>query len=239
MSCKNYTIEQVKEAIKNSVSWRDAIFKIGLNGDAGGNSVTIKKIADENNFDYSHFKGSAWAKGKIRKSSITPLSDLLVMGRIIKSSSIKDRIIKEGLLKNECCFCGLKNEWNGKKLILQLDHKDGNRSNNLLENLRLLCPNCHSQTKTYCRKCVIIKTKKYCKKCNKEIKKSLSGLCSKCFNKTRDYSIYRKCKRPEKNILLQQVAKLGYSQTGKIYGVSNTSIKKWLKAAGVVELADT
>ena len=52
---------------------------------------------------------------------------------------------------NKCSECGISNEWNGKLLSLQLDHIDGNSDNNLLDNLRLLCPNCHSQTETYCR----------------------------------------------------------------------------------------
>jgi hypothetical protein len=57
------------------------------------------------------------------------------------------------LLENQnhkCLFCGQAEVWNGKKLKLHLDHIDGNHSNNELSNLRLLCPNCHSQTLTYC-----------------------------------------------------------------------------------------
>lgn len=57
----------------------------------------------------------------------------------------------EGLLKEECVLCGQNNIWNGKKLVLQLDHKNGNNKDNRIENLRILCPNCHTQTETYCR----------------------------------------------------------------------------------------
>jgi len=52
---------------------------------------------------------------------------------------------------NQCLICGLS-EWRGKPLRLELDHIDGNRQNNRRENLRALCPNCHSQTETYCGK---------------------------------------------------------------------------------------
>lgn len=66
-------------------------------------------------------------------------------------SAIKDRIIKDDLIPYECGECSL-NEWNGKDISLHLDHIDGNNKNNLLSNLRFLCPNCHSQTETYCGK---------------------------------------------------------------------------------------
>lgn len=61
---------------------------------------------------------------------------------------LKKRLVKAGML-NECCAtCGI-HEWLGKKLVLDLDHINGVRSDHRLENLRLLCPNCHSQTPTY------------------------------------------------------------------------------------------
>jgi hypothetical protein len=64
---------------------------------------------------------------------------------------LKNRLIKENLLENKCSICGINN-WLGKEIKLQLDHIDGNSHNHLFENLRLLCPNCHSQTETYCGK---------------------------------------------------------------------------------------
>lgn len=64
---------------------------------------------------------------------------------------LKKFILKFHLIPYECSFCFNKGEWNDKKLMLQLDHKDGNSSDNQLSNLRFLCPNCHSQTETFCR----------------------------------------------------------------------------------------
>ena len=57
-----------------------------------------------------------------------------------------------GLLPYSCLWCGLEDSWNGKTISLQLDHIDGDPLNNKLENLRWLCPNCHSQTETFCGK---------------------------------------------------------------------------------------
>lgn len=61
---------------------------------------------------------------------------------------LKKRLLKEGLLSNRCSGCKIT-EWNQKSIVLELDHTDGDRTNHALQNLRLLCPNCHSQTKTY------------------------------------------------------------------------------------------
>lgn len=61
---------------------------------------------------------------------------------------LKNRLIKSGILNNECSECKIK-DWNGKPLNMELDHIDGNRHNHRLSNLRLLCPNCHAQTDTY------------------------------------------------------------------------------------------
>ena len=64
---------------------------------------------------------------------------------------LKKRLIKENILENKCSLCGLS-EWQGKEISLQLDHIDGINHNHVLSNLRLLCPNCHSQTETWCGK---------------------------------------------------------------------------------------
>lgn len=64
---------------------------------------------------------------------------------------LKNRLIKEKVLEDRCVLCNI-NEWQEKKLCLQLDHIDGNNHNHKIDNLRLLCPNCHSQTDTWCGK---------------------------------------------------------------------------------------
>lgn len=61
---------------------------------------------------------------------------------------LKSRLLNEGLIKNECFTCGIT-DWNGKSLPLELDHIDGNPTNHNIDNLRMLCPNCHSQTETF------------------------------------------------------------------------------------------
>lgn len=64
----------------------------------------------------------------------------------------KEQLYRYGLKTEECEWCGLGPEWNGKPIVLELDHVNGNPRDNRLENLRILCPNCHSQTDTHCGK---------------------------------------------------------------------------------------
>lgn len=80
------------------------------------------------------------------------LKDLLIENSPLKKTTtkFKQRLIRDGLLKDVCASCGLSKTWNSKPIVLHLDHVNGKHRDNRLENLRLLCPNCHSQTDTYC-----------------------------------------------------------------------------------------
>lgn len=79
-------------------------------------------------------------------------SDFLSNLKPINSSRLKEYLIRFNYKENVCEICGNEAIWNNKKLSLQLEHKDGNHFNNSLDNLQIICPNCHSQTTTYCSK---------------------------------------------------------------------------------------
>lgn len=81
-----------------------------------------------------------------------PIEEQLVKNSSAKGTHLKKKIIKAKLLPYLCSECGLKDEWNNKPIVLQLDHKNGVSNDNRIGNLRFLCPNCHSQTHTFCRK---------------------------------------------------------------------------------------
>ena len=97
------------------------------------------------------FKTNQSGKGETRPAPwlVVPLEKVLSNEYFMTGQGLKRKLIDAGLMKDECSECGLPPIWNNKKLTLQLDHIDGNRADNSLKNLRLLCPNCHTQTHTF------------------------------------------------------------------------------------------
>ena len=87
-----------------------------------------------------------------RKSGfpVTSLDDILAGKHPeYRTGHLKRRGLREGIFENKCDECGIT-DWNGKPLVCQLHHKNGDSTDHRRENLEMLCPNCHSQSKTYC-----------------------------------------------------------------------------------------
>ena len=155
------------------------------------------------------------------------LSHILIENsKYFSSSNLKQKLIKREVLEYKCSICGII-DWNGKELSLQLDHINGINNDNRLENLRLLCPNCHSQTDTYAGKKKKIKKEKlkFCQICGIEVDKKI--FCSDCNMKIS--SKRRKVDRPSQEELKKMVSEIGYSATGRKFGVSDNAIRKWIK----------
>ena len=133
------------------------------------------------------------------------------------------RILKSGR-EYKCEICGIS-EWQNSEIKLQVHHVDGNRTNNNLCNLQLLCPNCHSQTDNFCSKNRAKVPKPTCKQCGKEISRSTKNhLCVEC---TRNVE-RSKSKCPSKEELIDSCKQLrSYSAIAKKYGVSDKTIRKW------------
>lgn len=149
MKKRSWTVTQLKNAIKDSFSMRQVIKKVGLIP-TGGNYKQIKKYIEENNFSTSHFKGRAWNKGMsgIGKPKLS-LAEILIRSSDFQSYKLKKRLFKAKLKPEECELCGWKKMTIDGRLPLELDHMNGNPSDNRLENLRILCPNCHSLQPTH------------------------------------------------------------------------------------------
>jgi 5-methylcytosine-specific restriction endonuclease McrA len=150
---KIWTDDQLRQAVPVAKSLREVCSLLGLRvnpksrGPGYGSQRGIRERIRFLGIDTSHFKRDVDRYPYKKKFSLEEL--LTIDSPVTNTSAFKKRLIKEGVLENICILCGIGSEWNHKPLVLQIDHINGDREDNRLENLRILCPNCHSQTETY------------------------------------------------------------------------------------------
>ena len=142
----NFSDDEFRTIIANSQSWCDCAKNFGLSPYGTNAKTQISRRIEELQCDISHFT-------KVRNGNshhMYTTEEILVKNSPYKNiPKLKERLLKEGLLTYQCALCGNTGEWLGRSLILQLDHINGEHFDHRLENLRLLCPNCHSQTETF------------------------------------------------------------------------------------------
>ena len=140
---RNFSREELSEIVKSSYSNREVARKLGYAVDGGGTMASLKKMYEELNLDTSHFKGQGWNKENYNYDTFTNGT---------KKKNGKSTATPLIALRGRKCECRGLSEWLGQPINLEVHHVDGNRSNNDLSNLQLLCPNCHSYTPTFTRK---------------------------------------------------------------------------------------
>lgn len=211
------TKEEMLNLVETSKTMSEVLAFFGLEN-KGGNHRTLKKRLQEDGIDYSKFKDN-FGRGPIAPR--IPINEMLVENSSTSRGAVKARLINTGLLINQCSECGVGCEWNGKPLVMVLDHINGVSNDNRLENLRLLCPNCNSQTTTFAGRSQ--KKVKTCG-CGRQIH-SKSMQCLICTRRK-----YRKVERPTAEELREMLWEKPTSQIAKQFGVSDKAVEKWAKA---------
>jgi 5-methylcytosine-specific restriction endonuclease McrA len=142
-----YTKELLETNVKDCYSFAELCRRLGLKPE-GSNPKTLRKKMDEFGVDYSHFTGQAWNKNPnnpVYKGKYLPK---LCEHSSLSSANVKELVYRLGLKENKCEICGIT-EWQGKPIICELHHINGDSTDNRIENLQILCPNCHSQTDNF------------------------------------------------------------------------------------------
>ena len=213
----DFTPTELQTLLDTSDGYSDLLRKVELNP-KGGNPKTLKKIIKEYELDETQLninRSNLYSRcqKKTNEKSKIPLEDILnnKTEKPYGSSKLLKRLIKEEYKEYKCEICGLT-EWQGKHITLQLDHIDGNHNNNSLDNLCILCPNCHSQTDTFagkkCKSAMCIK-KNNIKKIKKKIGKQIS------------------LPPIDRDKLKQLIRQTSFVEIGRRYGVTDNAVRKW------------
>jgi 5-methylcytosine-specific restriction endonuclease McrA len=204
-------IHKLEDAVKKSICRSDVLRHLNLVTNGSGNHRIVQKWIDKLQIDTSHFDISK-ARGKNSgKNKQIPIDLILAEGTTLNSSTKKKL---KTLLKYECHFCKNPGKHRELPLALQIDHINGIHTDNRLENLRWLCPNCHTQTPTYG---------------SKKLKKELSIQEPHKASKSKDRPSTRKVVRPSKDELATLINSHSWVYLGRKFGVSDNAVRKWAR----------
>lgn len=178
-----FSDDQLRLIFSNSMSFSDMMKKLGYNDHTGNRSTVIRRLK-QLNLDTSELTNRWFNNLKLNPVNITKSSDDVFFASSKtrpKGQTLKNRLLGIGWA-DVCLICGGGNIWNGKRLVIQVDHIDGNPCNNYLENLRFICPNCHTQTSTFSNRKDI---NKICSSCERPFinKRGKGELCQPCRNR--------------------------------------------------------
>lgn len=238
---RSFTIEEFIAAVAKSQSKAGVLRELNLIP-AGGNYATVNKYIKELGLDTSHFHGQGWRKGSTTPvRAARPLSSILVRDCFFSISHLKKRLLREKVLHPVCSKC-FRTEWNNLPIPLELDHINGVSTDHRLENLRLLCPNCHAQTPTHRgrnKKTSLRGAKGWdnphstfrpkrvdpmCLDCGKQISRK-SVRCKSCAATEANQT---KIDWPSSAVLRKRVDKSSYRAVAKELGVSDNAVRKRL-----------
>ncbi len=232
-----YTEQELRDAVARSVSWSATLRELGYCA-TGGNWKTLRRKCCSLGISTTHFDPHAANRVAGRRRRI-PLEQILGEHSTYSRGKLKHRLYEAGLKQRACEQCGQDEAWRGRRIGLILDHINGVRDDNRLENLQIVCPNCAAALDTHCgRNARIARESVTCGVCGREFEVRYPGhrFCSvQCGARGRDNPqrgrpepARRKVTRPPHRHLIAEVEALGFSAVGRKYGVSDYAIRKWL-----------
>ena len=220
----------IKQYIEQSNTFEEFCNKIGKK-DTKPNRRVFRQYCTDNDIDISKILPKPTRKPSVNTVDINNV--LCVHNKRLNSDILRSAMIKYGF-KYQCNFCGLKEEWQSKPIVIEIDHINGNNFDNRPDNLRFLCPNCHSQTPTFRnkntkKKKTQKKTQSYnlCQECGLPILSS--NICLECLNNSKT----KVCISREELIKLTETKTL--SEIAKIYHTSYKVILNKCKKFGIKE----
>lgn len=230
-----YTKEYLSPIVSECASIAHVLRRLGI-GPRPSVYTWIKGLISSYEIDVSHFNSIVLPKA-IKRTDIFIRYD---SGALVPMSRIKAGYVKiKGAKCEECDI----DTWRGVKLRLEMHHKDCDRWNNIIENLILLCPNCHNisdHSIAAANKSKKLKTAVplLCVRCGDNMGSGVhgpaTGLCRKCFDSDVTVHGRRVTNRPEIPALVSEVTSEGYESVGRKYGVTGNAVKKWMRKSGAV-----